>query len=153
MFSLVTQNMSTLCVREIPTDQTWLSPPPGSLPWFLDGAKHPSFPSQVFCVSLYHSTTHIHCIALLISTALVGSQSIPHIIPSFLGAGNASLGHILLLVHRALCQLFKKCTRELWAKFYFRQNEGYSLGDSTSDSSEKLLQTSGEGRTVYIQFR
>ena len=29
---------------------------------------------------------------------------------------------------------------ELWIKFYLGQKEDYSLGDSISDSSEKLLQ-------------
>ena len=58
-----------------------------------------SFPS-ILCISVSKHYSY--------PTALVGSLSIPPIIPSFLGAGNASLGHILLLVHRALCQLFKK---------------------------------------------
>ena len=38
---------------------------------------------------------------------------------------------------------------ELWVKFYLGQNEDCSLGDSTSDSSEKLLQT-GSGKGQYI---
>ena len=43
--------------------------------------------------------------------------------------------------------LKKKCTWELWIKFYLGQNEDYSPGDSTSDSSEKLLQRiEGEGQ-------
>ena len=39
-----------------------------------------------------------------------------------------------------ICQL-KRCTMcELQVKFYLWENEGCSLGDSTSDSSERLLQ-------------
>ena len=38
---------------------------------------------------------------------------------------------------------------ELWIKFYLGQNEDCSLGDSTSDSSEKLLQR-GSGKGLYI---
>ena len=39
---------------------------------------------------------------------------------------------------------------ELWVKFYLGQNEDYSLGDSISDSSEKLLQKGGgEGQYIY----
>ena len=38
---------------------------------------------------------------------------------------------------------------ELWVKFYLGQNEDYSLGDSISDSSEKLLQTD-KGESQYI---
>ena len=38
----------------------------------------------------------------------------------------------------------------LWVKFYLGQNEDYSLGDSISDSSEKLLQRGrGEGQYMY----
>ena len=50
----------------------------------------------------------------------------------------------------------KKCTMwELGVKFYLRQYEDCSLGDSTSHSSEKLLQRDGVagGRgTVYMWF-
>ena len=47
---------------------------------------------------------------------------------------------------RCLGQL-KKCTWEFQVKFYLGQNEDCSLGDSTSASSEKLLQRSrGEGQ-------
>ena len=52
----------------------------------------------------------------------------------------------------------RKCTMwELWVKFYLGQNEGGSLGDRTSDSSEKLLQRGGGGedggeRWVYEWF-
>ena len=35
------------------------------------------------------------------------------------------------------------------ASFYLGQNEDHSLGDSTSDSSEKLLQR-GRGESQYI---
>ena len=34
-------------------------------------------------------------------------------------------------------------------KFYLRQTEDYSLRDSTSDSSERLLQRGGGGRSIY----
>ena len=36
-------------------------------------------------------------------------------------------------------------------KFYLRQNEDYSLGDSLSDSSEKLLQR-GRGKISVTEF-
>ena len=44
----------------------------------------------------------------------------------------------------------KKCTTwELWVKFYLRQNEDYSLRDSISDNSEKLLERGrGEGQHI-----
>ena len=35
-------------------------------------------------------------------------------------------------------------------KFYLEQNEDYSLGDSISDSSEKLLQRGSGGRSIYM---
>ena len=35
-------------------------------------------------------------------------------------------------------------------KFYLGQNEDFSLGDSTSDSSEKLPQRSRGGRLIYV---
>ena len=35
-------------------------------------------------------------------------------------------------------------------KFYLGQNEDFSQGDGTSDSSEKLLQRSSGGRSIYI---
>ena len=46
---------------------------------------------------------------------------------------------------------------ELWVKLYLGQNEGGSLGDSTSDSSKKPLQRGGGGggggeRSVYEWF-
>ena len=34
-------------------------------------------------------------------------------------------------------------------KFYLGRNEDCSPGDSVSDSSEKLLQRSSEGRSIY----
>ena len=40
----------------------------------------------------------------------------------------------------------------LWVKFYLGQNEDYSLGDSTSDSSEKLLQKGRAERTACTWF-
>lgn len=36
------------------------------------------------------------------------------------------------------------------SKFYLGQNEIYSQGDSTWDSSEKLLQSGSGGRSVYV---
>ena len=45
----------------------------------------------------------------------------------------------------------KKCTIwELRVKFYLGQNEDYSVGDSLSDSSEKLLQSGGRESNVSI---
>ena len=42
---------------------------------------------------------------------------------------------------------------ELWVKFYLGQNEDCSLGDSTSDSSEKLLQRGrGQGGHCICDF-
>ena len=35
------------------------------------------------------------------------------------------------------------CELRVVRKFYFRQNEDYSLGDSISDSSKKLFQSGG----------
>ena len=44
----------------------------------------------------------------------------------------------------------KRCTTwELWVQFYLRQNEDCSLGGSTSDSSERLPQSSSGGRSIY----
>ena len=39
---------------------------------------------------------------------------------------------------------------ELRVKFYLGQNEDCSLGDSTSESSEKLLQKGTGGRSIYV---
>ena len=40
---------------------------------------------------------------------------------------------------------------ELWAKFYLGQTEDCSLGDNTSDSSEKLLQRGNGGKvSIYV---
>ena len=48
-----------------------------------------------------------------------------------------------------LCRL-KRCTMwELWVKFCLRLNEDCSLGDSTSDSSERLIQSGNGGWSVY----
>ena len=46
---------------------------------------------------------------------------------------------------------WKTCTMwELWVKFYLGQNENYSLGDSISESSEKLHQSGrGEGQCLW----
>ena len=38
---------------------------------------------------------------------------------------------------------------ELWVKFYLEQNEDCSPGDSILDSSERLLQRGGGGRSIY----
>ena len=58
---------------------------------------------------------------------------------------------IFTLSHSAVfsCQLKKYAVWELQVKFYLRQNEDCSLGDSVSDSSEKLLQR-GKGKAQYI---
>ena len=40
---------------------------------------------------------------------------------------------------------------ELWVKFYWGQNEDFSLGDNTSDSSERLLQR-GRGKVDICDF-
>ena len=49
------------------------------------------------------------------------------------------------------CVDLRKCTVwELHVKFYLGQNEDCSLGDSTSSSSEKLLQRGGEKFSVYV---
>ena len=48
-----------------------------------------------------------------------------------------------------LCGL-KRCTmEELWVKFCLRLNEDCSLGDSTSKSSERLIQSGNGGWSVY----
>ena len=39
---------------------------------------------------------------------------------------------------------------ELWIKFYLGQNEYGSQGDSTADSSERLLQRSCAGRSLWM---
>ena len=38
---------------------------------------------------------------------------------------------------------------ELWVKFYLYQNEDCSLGDSTSNSSEKFQRGNGE-KSIYM---
>ena len=38
---------------------------------------------------------------------------------------------------------------KFWPKFYLGQNEDYSLGDSISDSSEKLLQRGDRKVNIY----
>ena len=42
----------------------------------------------------------------------------------------------------------KRCT-ELWVKFYLRQNEDCNPGGSTSDSSERLLQSGSGEKSIY----
>ena len=53
-----------------------------------------------------------------------------------------------------LCQFRKNCTMwELWVKLYLGWDEDCSLGDSTSESSEKLLKRGwGRGRSIYMRF-
>ena len=51
------------------------------------------------------------------------------------------------------CWLKKKSTMwELWIELYLGQNEDYSTGESTSDSSEKKFQRDG-ARSVYMWFQ
>ena len=38
----------------------------------------------------------------------------------------------------------------MWVKLYLGQNDDYSQGDSTSDSSEKLLQRGGRQGGEYV---
>ena len=47
------------------------------------------------------------------------------------------------------CQLSRCITWELWLKFYLRQNEDCSLGDSTSFSFERLPQRGSGGKSTY----
>ena len=47
------------------------------------------------------------------------------------------------------CWLKKMHSVRVWVKFYLGQNEDCSPGESTSDSSEKLLQSSSGGRSIY----
>ena len=59
------------------------------------------------------------------------------------------MGSLNLLISFS-CVNLKKCTvSELQVKFYLGQNEDCSPGDSTSDSSERLLQR-GRGERQYI---
>ena len=46
-----------------------------------------------------------------------------------------------------LCRLKKRHNSK--GEFYLGQNEDCSLGDSTSDSSERLLQRGSGGRSIY----
>ena len=58
-------------------------------------------------------------------------------------------------IYRQLVQFvdFKKCTMwELRVKFYLGQNEDCNLGDSSSDSCEKLPQRGRGERSVYMWF-
>ena len=43
----------------------------------------------------------------------------------------------------------RRTTWELWIKFYLGKNEDFSLGDSISDNSERLLQSSNGGKSIY----
>ena len=62
-------------------------------------------------------------------------------------------GHQGMTFNLWFCQQ-KHTVWELWVKFYFRQNEDYSLRDSTSDGSEKLLQRGrGEGLKYVILMK
>ena len=59
---------------------------------------------------------------------------------------------LVLKIYRQLIQFvdYKKCIMwDLRVKFYLGQNEDWNLGDSTSDSCEKLLQR-GRGKGQYI---
>ena len=52
--------------------------------------------------------------------------------------------------HRFVFVNEKRCTAwELQVKFYLGQNEDCSLGGSTSDISERLLQRGSGGRSIY----
>ena len=76
--------------------------------------------------------------------------------PGWGNLGNFRSGledHQRVLVHRKTpeCWLLKNVQCEMFqAQFYLEQNEDCSLGDGISDSSEKLLQKSKEGRWVYM---
>ena len=48
-----------------------------------------------------------------------------------------------------LCWLKRWAIWELWIKFYLGQNEDCSLGDSTSESSERLLQRGSGENSIY----
>ena len=48
-----------------------------------------------------------------------------------------------------LCWLKRRATWELRIKFYLGQNEDCSLGDSTSESSERLLQRGSGENSIY----
>ena len=58
-------------------------------------------------------------------------------------------GHHRLSLVLYWYQLKKSTMWELWVKFYLGQNEDYSLGDSISESSEKLLPR-GMGESQYM---
>ena len=49
-----------------------------------------------------------------------------------------------------IMNLKKSTMWELQVKFYFGKNEECSLGDSTSNNSEKLLQRGSGGRSVCV---
>ena len=53
----------------------------------------------------------------------------------------------MLILHSSVD--LKNAQHELQVKFYLGQNEDCSLGDSTSDSSEKLLQRCSGGKSIY----
>ena len=57
--------------------------------------------------------------------------------------------HLCILIH-SRCQLKRKCiTWELRVKFYLDQYENCSLGDSTSNNSQRLFQRDrGEGQYI-----
>ena len=58
----------------------------------------------------------------------------------------------LLLVPSLAAKLLteKNAQHESCDKFYWGQDEDYSIGDSLSDSSEELLQSGKVGRPVYM---
>ena len=73
-----------------------------------------------------------HCRWILYTTEPLRKPSFTVTIGIFLNSRKAS--KMFLSFN---CWLKRKCTTwELWAQFYLQQNEDFSLGDSTSDSSE-----------------
>ena len=99
-----------------------------------------------------------HCSASLILVITLGPLGYPVFSPPLWGQliTNLNFPHNLnfpllhMLTYSQVlvigCCRLKRCTvQELRVKFYFRQNEDYSLGDSTQDSPKRLLQRgSGE---------
>ena len=71
-----------------------------------------------------------------------------------IGIEDVNLYVIFPKVTKAVADVKKKkkksTTWELQVKFYWGQNEDYSLGDSTSDTTEKLLQRDrGKGQYIW----
>ena len=61
-----------------------------------------------------------------------------------------SLSPLLSYTHTRSPVSTKMMQCELRVKFYWGQNEDCSPGDSTSDSSERLLQRDSGGRSIYM---